>query len=396
MKIAITHFNLATESGDTRLLYTKARTLMAMGHGVDIYTVLFDKSCYPELHNGLNIIVAPLPHGDDDHISRADGVWKMVMQRIKYLRFSSRAKNAIKKKLKNGYDIVDFQDDAAYHIALSYRKSNNKAKLIWTMNTCPFYRNHKNSFLVNLLSIIAAFWERIKVMWYIKGMDAVIVNGDEQKESIEKAVSPKKIILLRLPVDFDAFFRKVRKIQVPVALLAIGSLSPARKFEDVIVAAAKLRDGGYETKVNIICKDFAKNKTYKDFLLNLTKENNMEKSVKFYFEGVSEDDLRRIQGESHIFVFPNTARIWSMIAFESMAAGLALVVSDSTNVAEVLEDKKNAVFSKSGDPSSIVGGIKYLLNNPETYEKIAFNGQEFVRANLTWNEYAKKFLSLAT
>ncbi|HUX35678.1 MAG TPA: glycosyltransferase family 4 protein [Candidatus Paceibacterota bacterium] len=394
MKIAITHFNLATESGDTRLLYTKARTLAAIGHSVDIYTVLFDKACFPELHKGLNIIVVPLSHGASDHIPHADGAWRMVVQRIKYLRFSAKAAKAIKRELKNGYDIVDFQDDSSYHIASSYKKDNPNARLIWTMNTCPYYRTRKKSFFINIFSIVASLWERMKVGWYVRGIDFVIVNGDEQKESIEETVSPKKVVLMRLPVDFDAFFCNIRKAHDPVVLLTIGSLSSARRFEDVIIAAAKLRDDGYESRTNIICKDFSKNKTYKDSLLRLAKENDMESFVKFYFEGASEDELKRIQRESDIFIFPNTTRIWSMIAFESMAAGLALVASDATNVVEVLEDKVNAVFSKSGDPSSIAEKIEYLLDNPEIYERISRNGQEFVRENLAWDKYAEKIFNL--
>lgn len=239
----------------------------------------------------------------------------------------------------------------------------------------------------------AAFLEKAKVRWYVRGIDCVIANGDEQKESIEEVVPREKVVLLRLPVDFDSFFCEVRKIFSPIVLLAVGSLSPARRFEDIILAAENLRDKGYETKVNIVCRDFSKNSAYKDFLLRLTEEKHMRKTVKFYFEGASEDNLRKIQSESHIFVFPNNTRIWSMIAFESMAAGLALVVSDATNVAEVLKNGENAIFSKSGNPSSIAEGIKYLFDNPETYKKIARNGQEFVRTNLTWKRYVEKVIS---
>lgn len=393
MKIAITHFNLATESGDTRMLYTKARALAAMGHSVDIYTVLFDESCYPNLHKGLNIIVIPLSRGNNVHISGADGIWKMIIQRIKYLRFSARAADAIKKKLRNGYDIVDFQDDASYHVALSYRKSNKNTKIIWTMNTCPYHRTKKSSFIVNILSIVIAWWEKMKVRWYVREIDLVIVNAEEQKEFIEEVVSPERVFLLRIPVDFESFFSPPRKIKSTVVLLDVGSLSQTRKFEDIIMAAAILKREGYKTMVNLICRDSSKNKTYKDFLLRLTEKERMKENVNFYFEGANEQELRRIQKTSHIFVFPNCIRIWGMAAFEGMAAGLVLVVSNATNIAEALEDGENAVFAKAGNPSSIADRIKYLINNPEIYEKIARNGQEFVRKNLTWDKYVEKIVS---
>ena len=62
MKIAITHFNLTTESGDPRMVFLMAQELKKAGHTVVIYCAEFEAAkSFPRLNEGLDIrIVAPM------------------------------------------------------------------------------------------------------------------------------------------------------------------------------------------------------------------------------------------------------------------------------------------------------------------------------------------------
>ena len=76
------------------------------------------------------------------------------------------------------------------------------------------------------------------------------------------------------------------------------------------------------------------------------------------------------------------------------AAGLPVVVSDITSIAEVTTDGENALFVRPAHPEEIAEKVKMLLNNKEKYESIAQAGQEFVKQNLNWQVYVKKFLTI--
>ena len=84
-----------------------------------------------------------------------------------------------------------------------------------------------------------------------------------------------------------------------------------------------------------------------------------------------------------------------MSSFEAMAAGLVLLVSDSTSVAEALHDGEEALFFPPGDHEAISTHIINLLKNPAQYKEIAEKGQEFVREQLSWDNYIGEFMRAA-
>ncbi len=130
-------------------------------------------------------------------------------------------------------------------------------------------------------------------------------------------------------------------------------------------------------------------------LLDLVNQFGMKDFVTFRFDGASEEEMPKLFGECDIFVFPNTERIWGMAVLEAMAAGLPVVASRSTSVAEFLANTEAALFSDPANPESIADAVKDLINNPRKYQEIASQGQELVRNQLSWQAYAEKILEIA-
>jgi glycosyltransferase involved in cell wall biosynthesis len=395
MKIAIIHLNLAAESGDPRVVFSLSRAFINIGHSVSIYTAQFEPKYFPELHKGLDIREVSLP-ARLTVASTKKGIWEFIKERLSQKRAQAEAVRRIAAALEPDFDIIDCHNDYSYQISSSYRKRNPKAKIIYTMHNPPYYHAPKPNPLLNLLSILNAALERLKLNKFLPAIDMLITLDEERKKMADPLGLP--VHILRIPVDFESFkapVKRIKKGKKDVVLLSVGSLSPARKFEDTILAASILRKRGYAARVILICRDFWNEKAYRDFLLKITKEAGMEEYVDFRFEGATEAELREAQRASDVFVFPNVINIWGMAALEAMAAGLPLVVSRITSVAEVLSEGENALFSEPGNPEDIAGQIEKLLSNPALAERIAKNGQLFVKNNLTWKEYAKKFIALA-
>lgn len=390
MKIAIVHLSLNTEGGDARMVYLKARALIESGHQVSIFTSAFDAASFSELHQGLDIVVVP---AGMPKIYRGGNLVRNVIARLKFYLFSQRAVRAIFDRLEE-FDILDCHNDASYKLGFLYKKKYPNARVFWTMNNCPFYRTKKANILFEFASRIYAFTERISVLRHLKSIDVVITNDDEQSEVFLKTtgLSP---VLMRIPVDFEDFYQPVRVPfpDAPVVLLSVGSLSPARKFEDTISAVSALKRRGMRSRAVIVCKDFWGNHKYRRLLISLAQSENVESEIEFHFDGVSDAELRSIYSRSSVFVFPNTRRIWGMAAIEAMAAGLPVVVSSSTSIAEVLESGRHALFSKPGDPESIADCIQSLYRD-ELYRTLASAGQEFVHKNLTWQSYISRYIKL--
>ena len=85
-----------------------------------------------------------------------------------------------------------------------------------------------------------------------------------------------------------------------------------------------------------------------------------------------------------------------MAAIEAMAAGLPLVVSQISSLAEIMTDQEHAIFINPPEPKSIADRIQELVDNPELYDRIARDGQAFVRDKLSWVEYSRQYLEFAT
>jgi len=272
---------------------------------------------------------------------------------------------------------------------------NSQAVTVWIMNNAPFYYVRRNSFFVDLVGRLKVFLEKQRAKKYLSGIDLVVVHDLEREKMIREFGKP--VTLLRIPVDFKSFYQPAKRISLrkgQAVLLGIGSLSPNRKFEDIIVAGGLLLKKGYDTKVVLVCKDFWKDDSYKQRLFEVTRRSGMSERVIFHFEGVVEKELREIQRQATIFVFPNHINIWSMASFEAMAAGLPLVVSRATSLAEVLRDREHALFFGAGDTAELALRIQELIKSPQLYHRIAGNGQKFVKEHLNWDRYGDELMDV--
>jgi glycosyltransferase involved in cell wall biosynthesis len=199
---------------------------------------------------------------------------------------------------------------------------------------------------------------------------------------------------LEANLDFESFYAPVKDIEgkADFRIVGVGALSPYRRYEDIIKAVAILRRKGITARATIVSKIAFGTEAYRRMLLDLTKSENVENFIDFRWEGVGEEVLQKILKESDFYVFPNQIQIWGMAAFEAMAAGLPLIVSESTSVAEVLIDGKNALFVRPAHPEDTAEKLKMLIDNPQDYKEIAKNGQTFVRENFDWKKYAENLL----
>lgn len=396
MRIAIVSLNLAQPNGDARNILSLAQALQLHGHEVSIYTTKYSPSIFPEIQKNLKNINVIRSSATSSSLQEYEGLIGKTISRIKKSKADSEAVNSIRGHLGAGLDLLICCNDYSYSLGRWYKKKSPKTKVVWLLHNTPYFRVPKKGYLHNFLSRCASFFEWLRVEKYISGIDLIVVNDAEHEKLIEKFGTP--VVLLRIPVDFERFYEpaKVRpRSKKNLVILGIGSLSPARNFEDIIAAGSLLKAKGHGVKIILICKDFWKDESYKKFLLSFTKEKAMEGSVEFRFDGASERELKEIEKSADIFVVATHTTVWSMSVSEAMAAGLPVVISKTCSNCEILEESKNALFFEPGNIKELFSKIDFLAQSPEFYEKIARSGQEFVKHHLTLDRYMKDFISAA-
>lgn len=390
------HLDLGLESGDPRMLYQIAQGIKKEGHDITIYTAHFNAACFPALHAGLRIVAVDGPSIAAQSVERGSTIASRILARLSRNKLQDEGVERIKRILPRDLDILVCQNDRSYTLGSFYKTVNPKVHTVWIMNNAPFYSERKSNILLTVGSRVNAAIERWRVERNIRGVDLVVVHDEERRKLAASLGKPT--ILLPIPVDFESFYQSA-KTRNPndrhITLIGIGSLSPARKFEDIISAGAILKDKGYEARVILICNDVRRDRAYKKLLLDRANDNGMNDLVNFYFEGASEKKLRELLQAADFFVFPNHFNIWSMAAFESMAAGLPLIVSRITSVAEVIKDGTEAMVFDHGNCTQIAAAAESLVNDHKRYNEVAAAGQAMVKRELGWKAYIQRFLIAA-
>lgn len=388
MKIALVCLNFSDERGGTRMPYLLARGIKNAGHDITVYAAKFNPEVFPWLRT--NFVVREIPAPVSGGIFQKTAIQK-IKERLKRESLNTKAVLTIAKALPRDLDVIICYNDQSYKLGRFLRATLPRTKFIWVMDNAPFRHTRKNNFLINTLSIVVNLFERLRVRFYLPYIDVVVVNDEEHRRLLR--LVGREARLVPIPVDFEKFYREISvKNSTEPVLLGVGALSPARKFEDIIAAGKILRQSGIKCRVILVCHDSWNADVYREKLVGLVKEIDGGSWVEFHFAGVSDAELLKIQAESFVYIFPNHIRIGGMAATEAMAAGIPLVVSNSTSVAEMLQDGKNALFVNPGHPEEIAEKIKLLLSDPQKYQSIAKTGQQFVKENLRFESYIEAFL----
>ena len=91
---------------------------------------------------------------------------------------------------------------------------------------------------------------------------------------------------------------------------------------------------------------------------------------------------------------PNHFDVRSNRAFESMAAGLPILVSNFPNWRTFVEDNHCGIAVDPTDPASIAKGLEWLIHNPEEAQEMGRRGREAVLDRFSWEREEEKLLDL--
>lgn len=401
MKIAIVCYNLGWQSGGPRLIFSSARGLMNAGHEVVIYTPEFKGEFFKELWQGLNIkVVPPVSHFRWD--IRPKNIFEKILRKIQQEKLHLDTARRIADAMDSDFNVVNVHD-FSYLVAYFYLRKNPRAKVLWTENDPPYMYLPKENYLIDFASRVYNYFKDLAARKYFRAIDRVLVLDSYNQVWCERR--GLNVSIVRLGVDAQRFYLPVKDFSIKarskkVRLFSLGSLNKYRRYEDIILSVALLRAWGYDASALIIASDMWDEKTYREKLYAIVKENQLATFINIRFQGVPEDGLRAAYRESDVFVYsmylppPRNGFGFSIGVFEAMAAGLLVILCRTTTATEVLEDGKTALFIDPMSPQQIAEKVRMLIDKPEDYLRIAKSGQEFVRQNMSWEKYAEKFLRL--
>lgn len=110
-----------------------------------------------------------------------------------------------------------------------------------------------------------------------------------------------------------------------------------------------------------------------------------------YFTGfMSDQDLDKFQTIADCAVFPSLYEPFGIVALESFAARVPVVVSDAGGLPEVVRHTKTGIVTQAGNPDSVAWGILEVLRNPGYAQWLTDNAYADLAARFSWAKLAQQ------
>ncbi|MUG98462.1 glycosyltransferase [Scytonema sp. UIC 10036] len=112
---------------------------------------------------------------------------------------------------------------------------------------------------------------------------------------------------------------------------------------------------------------------------------------KCYFTGfISDDYLDKFQAVADCAVFPSLYEPFGIVALESFASRVPVVVSNTGGFPEVVQHTKTGIVTYTNDPDSLAWGILEVLKNPGYRQWLIDNAYEDLERRFCWAKLAKQ------
>lgn len=402
MKVAIIIRRLDVKGGSQRLVLYLANKLQEWGHEVKLYAFFYSKeSCFPDLLQGLEVVALDPLRARERRYPRLSRIpilgYLATMLRIGRETTSARAMAAM---IDRDVDILNPHERVAHRAAHFYQRHVRAVPSVWNTND-----THSLRFLVAKLEDIdpaygQPWWKHLGYRicdWYenwryISSQDAIVVVDEFNRRATREYFGREAVVVRNGPNPGQFTYRPRRPLTKEVKLLTSGIFFPHRRFEDAIRGVECLSSWGYDPVLWII-GDPAGDPAYAEKLSQLVRERHLEARVEFLGR-ISEEKLVSYYHQADIFLYPHHLQSDGLAPTEAMISGLAVIVSRSAGIHEIIRERETGLLVNPKDPEGIAGAVKELIEDPELYLKLSANGSAYVRATLSPETQARGILSV--
>jgi glycosyltransferase involved in cell wall biosynthesis len=101
-----------------------------------------------------------------------------------------------------------------------------------------------------------------------------------------------------------------------------------------------------------------------------------------------DEDLDKFQTIADCAVFPSLYEPFGIVALESFAARVPVVVSSTGGLAEVVRHGHTGIVTYTNNPDSLAWGIVEILKNPDYAQNLVANAYEDLELRFSWAKLA--------
>ena len=302
-----------------------------------------------------------------------------VMERIKRAKAINEiaAKRIQKVIAKEKIDIVHINTTYSYVGAVAASFTNTP--FIWHLR--EFLEEDQGNTL----------WDRTAGNNLINKADRVIAISDSIFKKYSAIIDKDRLVRIFNGVDSEKFYMPEKEIlhNDPVVFIMIGGFEYYKGQIEFAEACVLLSKSGYH---NFIVHFIgAGNSEVKHKVEKIVSDGGISTQVKFM--GYCQDVYNYLK-TSDISFSCSRAEAFGRTTAEAMLSGNLVIGADTAGTRELLQDGKNGLLYRQGDPEDLLNKMKEALIHREESRELAKTGRNYAYQNYTADINAKNIYAL--
>lgn len=349
--------------------------IVQMEHEIHLLTVEFGSAPKYEIVEGIHLYRCRVAHGND------------FFHWIVNMNDSMGSRGGKLLEQHGDFDLIHAHDWLVSDAAIAL-KHTFKLPIVATIHATEYGRyngihNHNQQYINGKEKLLAhEAWRVIVCSQYMRQeIQRVLQTPDDKIDVVYNGIRPEK----KHHTNFDrlAFRRRFANDKEKI-IYYVGRMTYEKGVSVLLNAAPKVITAmGNHVKFIII----GGGNTYR--LQHQAKSLGIWE--KCYFTGfMSDADLDKFQTIADCAVFPSLYEPFGIVALESFAARVPVVVSDTGGLPEVVQHNYTGVVTRANDPDSLTWGILEVLENPQYAQYLTNNAYKSIAERFNWKDLARQ------
>jgi glycosyltransferase involved in cell wall biosynthesis len=225
--------------------------------------------------------------------------------------------------------------------------------------------------------------------FYLKGLDAFIVNSHHTKRAVQAIVGGAPPCMVAQPggnrlipsLTIDRI--RARSCATgSLRLLFVGNVIPRKGLTTLIAALEKLV--GHAWHLDVVGSKDVDLEYTKQIRLQV-KSAGLEQQISFHGH-LGDSSLFEYFSRSHVLTVPSTYEGFGIVYLEGMGFGLPALACQVGAVSEIIEHGANGFLIPPGDVSKLTHYIEQLIQNRSLLENLSVNAHRTYHRHPTWQE----------
>jgi len=173
--------------------------------------------------------------------------------------------------------------------------------------------------------------------------------------------------------------------------LAVGNLKPEKGFEDLLEAAAILRDRLAGRRFVVLIAGGTSDEAYAKGLDASLDRLNLRDVVRFLGY---RPDTRPLYAAANAFVLSSRTEGLPMVLLEAMGAGLAVIATRVGGVPDVVTDGANGLLVASSEPRELADAMARLADASALRQRLGEVARRHIRSGYSVERMAERYLDI--